>query len=236
MKTSVLLCGMLFVLGACRTLPPGEGGSEIKANGSSVGQFMGLSSISTTIAARMLAPGFNATNFSLRRYLPGANFFGSDNDLGALLGRYVVVNGNGEFQNGTPNAMNMSLWFLVMSGMAGDVAKVCDPPPDPNAPPPPGGGGFNGGFGGFNQPLEWKDTFKPKVVALCDWPADAAKAETAMSAYWKAIMGFQAPAAAQTAWRDEFTANPAYATLKGKAAVRELTLAILMQPHFLLTK
>lgn len=230
----LFVVALAVFVGGCRTTQD-TGGFELKANGNSVGQFMGLDAVSKTISSRMLnQTGFQAQNFSLRRYLPGNNFGFGSGDLGELLGQYVVVNGNGEFKNGTPNAMNMALWYLVMNRLATDVATVCLPEPvvPPTPTPAPVVGFTLAGIPG----IPFTETFEKKVKTMCAWPAEDAKKEETMLAYWTAIMGFQAPKAAFTAWRDWFLAEPSFAALPPEVAVREMTVAIFLQPHFLLSK
>ena len=46
----------------------------------------------------------------------------------SLLGTFVGSDQDAQFRNGDPNSINMILWYLAFNGMAGDIAKHCDPP------------------------------------------------------------------------------------------------------------
>ena len=69
---------------------------------------------------------------------------------------------------------------------------------------------------------------------LCTWPAADAQADTLMMEYWLYIMGYNAPEAEYVAWRDYFLAS--YGSRPGADTVTAMTLAITMNPYFLLHK
>ena len=67
---------------------------------------------------------------------------------------------------------------------------------------------------------------------MCAWPADEAKSDEALLEFWLALMGHGAPEAEFAAWRDFFRAS--YSGKPAAETVAAMTLAITMNPHFLL--
>lgn len=225
--------GLLFV--AAMTAATGVAGCRVRsepatvqANGNEVGEFRGFQAISHTIAARVAKV---PATFALTRYLaPSAQ------SATPLLGAYVITNNVGGFENGKANALNMALWHLILIGFAADVGTSCAPPA---LPPAPTAGQGSDTVAPSSPPVpvqKFSDAFLAKLAPLCAWPAPGAKDETVMKKYWNALMGFQAPASAFTAWRNWFIQHPQYDAMPAEKVLSAMTLAIVMQPYFLLSK
>jgi hypothetical protein len=69
---------------------------------------------------------------------------------------------------------------------------------------------------------------------LCTWPSGEARSEEVMIAFWLAMMGYNAPKSEYEAWRD--FVRKTYAQNKPQEVVSAMTLAIMLNPHFLLQR
>ena len=69
---------------------------------------------------------------------------------------------------------------------------------------------------------------------LCAWPAESAKSDAVLQEFWLSVMGYNAPEAEYAAWRDFF--RQSYGQRAAAETVAAMTLAITMNPYFLLHK
>jgi hypothetical protein len=83
-----------------------------------------------------------------------------------------------------------------------------------------------------NPQLLLNETFYDTLEALCTWPSAEAKSEQVMMAFWLAMMGYNAPQEEYSIWRDFVLAT--YERKKAQEAIEAMTLALLMNPYFLL--
>lgn len=130
-------------------------------------------------------------------------------DLDVLLGSWANFGSEHNFRNGVPNSLNMVIWHATLSRFAAAMGESCAKPR-----------------------LAFHARFQATLKKVCGWPAAEAKSEAALTEFWLALMGYGAPEAEYAAWRDFFRA--AYAGKPAAETVAAMTLAITMNPHFLL--
>jgi hypothetical protein len=131
--------------------------------------------------------------------------------LDQLTGTWSTFGAEHTFQNGQPNAVNMVLLRLAFSRFADSVANSCKTPQ-----------------------LIFNEPFFDTLEALCTWPSGEAQSEDVMVEFWLAMMGYNAPKSEYEAWRD--FVRKTYARNKPQEAVSAMTLAIMLNPHFLLQR
>jgi hypothetical protein len=129
--------------------------------------------------------------------------------LDDLTGTWAAFGVEHAFQNGQPNAVNMVLLRLALSRFAKALAATCKSPQ-----------------------FILNETFIETLEALCTWPSAEAKTETVMQGFWLAMMGYNAPRPEYQVWR-EFVLRT-YEGKKAKDALEGMTLAIVLNPYFLL--
>jgi len=132
-------------------------------------------------------------------------------ELGELLGTWSGFGAEHAFRNGAPNSLNMVIWHATLSRFAKELGDSCAAPR-----------------------LALHARFKATLGKICAWPAAAAKAEPVLQEFWLSLMGYNAPEAEYAAWRDFFLAS--YARRPAAETVAAMTLAITMNPYFLLHK
>ena len=128
-----------------------------------------------------------------------------------LLGSWSTFGSEHSFQNGLPNSINIAIWHATLSNFAKSIGASCSKPQ-----------------------LEFHPQFVQTLQKLCTWPATDAQADALMMEYWLYIMGYNAPEAEYVAWRGYFLAS--YGSRPGAETVTAMTLAITMNPYFLLHK
>jgi len=130
-------------------------------------------------------------------------------DLDDLLGTWDRFADEHTFRNGSPNAVSMVIWRVALSGFAKSVAGSCQTPR-----------------------LEFRAQFMRTLRTLCRWPATEAKADNVLLDFWFSVMGYNAPESEYVAWRDFFLTT--YAARSAAETIDAMTLAITMNPYFLL--
>lgn len=135
-------------------------------------------------------------------------FLPSD-EMDELLGTWSTFGAEHTYRNGVPNSLNMLIWQVALSGFAEALAQSCTSP-------------------GLNL----HETFISTLRKLCTWPAETASSEDVMQAFWLAIMGYSATIDDFAAWRDFFRSS--YAKRPAAETIKAMTLAITLQPSFLL--
>ena len=130
-------------------------------------------------------------------------------DLDALLGSWANFGSEHNFRNGVPNSLNIVIWHATLSRFAAAMGESCAKPR-----------------------LAFHPRFQSTLKKVCGWPAAEAKSEAALQEFWLALMGYGAPEAEYAAWRDFFRTS--YAGKPAAETVAAMTLAITMNPHFLL--
>jgi hypothetical protein len=129
--------------------------------------------------------------------------------LDDLVGTWSAFGTEHTFQNGLPNAVNMVLMRLTLSRFSQALARTS-----------------------ANPQRLLNETFYDTLEALCTWPSAEAKSEQVMMAFWLAMMGYNAPQEEYSIWRDFVLAT--YERKKAQEAIEAMTLALLMNPYFLL--
>lgn len=129
--------------------------------------------------------------------------------LDALLGSWANFGSEHGFRNGVPNSLNIVIWHATLSRFAAAVGESCAAPR-----------------------LALHPKFQATLRKVCAWPSEAARSDAVLQEFWLALMGYGAPETEFAAWRDFFRA--AYAGKPAAETVAAMTLAITMNPHFLL--
>jgi hypothetical protein len=132
-------------------------------------------------------------------------------DLGELLGTWSGFGSEHSFRNGGPNSLNMVVWHATLSRFAAAVGGSCATPR-----------------------LTLHPHFLDTLQKLCAWPAESAKSDAVLQEFWLSVMGYNAPEAEYAAWRDFF--RQSYGQRPAAETVAAMTLAITMNPYFLLHK
>jgi hypothetical protein len=130
-------------------------------------------------------------------------------DMDDLLGTWYRFGDEHTYQNGSPNSVSMVIWRVALSGFSKSVADSCGAPR-----------------------LVFHERFLTTLRTLCRWPAAEAKADAVLLDFWFSVMGHNAPEAEYLAWRDFFLTT--YAQRPAAETIDAMTLAITMNPYFLL--
>jgi hypothetical protein len=104
----------------------------------------------------------------------------------------------------------MVIWHVTFSNFARNLGNWCKAPT-----------------------LVFEDHFAHTLWRLCSWPQAQAKEEDTLLQFWVGMMGFSAPREEYTAWRDFFL-NSSYRAKSGRETIEAMSVAIMMNPHFLL--
>lgn len=131
--------------------------------------------------------------------------------LDDLVGTWSGFGSEHKFRNGMPNAVNMVLLRLVFSGFARSLAKSCDSPQ-----------------------LLLNERFYNALEALCAWPDPEAKSDAVMTNFWLGLAGYDAPQEEYGIWRD--FVRRTYGEKSAQEAIESMTLALMLNPYFLLEK
>ena len=100
-------------------------------------------------------------------------------DMEDLLGTWSTFAAEHDFRNGYPNSLSMMIWQVAMSGFADAMGQSCSRPD-----------------------LEFNASFKAVLDRVCTWPEAQARSDEALTSFWLAIMGFNAPQEEYLAWRE----------------------------------
>jgi hypothetical protein len=131
--------------------------------------------------------------------------------LDDLTGTWSNFGTQHKFQNGTPNPVNLVIMQAALSGFAASLSESCKTAQIPLHP-----------------------QFLRILQNLCKWPSDSAKTDDVMQAFWTSIMGYDAPVAEYDAWRTFMRAE--YGDQPATETIEAMTLAITMNPYFLMDK
>jgi hypothetical protein len=115
------------------------------------------------------------------------------------------------FQNGTPNPVNLVIMQAALSGFAASLSESC-----------------------AKAQLPLHKQFLEVLRNLCTWPAAGAKTDAVMQSFWVSIMGYDAPVAEYDAWRSFMRSE--YADRPADETIEAMTLAITMNPYFLMDR
>lgn len=135
-------------------------------------------------------------------------------EVAPLLGTYDGDPRN-HFKNGSPNGINMLLWYMAFSGLGNELGQICSDP----------------GKSRYSDRLN--DRFSELMSRICQWPALSARNEATLLNLWTTVVGFDAPWGEFEAWRDFFLSSH-YAQTKPNEAFAAIFVAMTMNPYFLL--
>jgi hypothetical protein len=162
-------------------------------------QFKGWATVWKEVSARIAPVGMP---LDVDQFLPAE-------DMEDLLGTWSTFGSEHTFRNGAPNALNMMIWQVALSGFADAVAASCAKPR-----------------------LAFNEMFQATLRSACTWPSTEARSDGVLQAFWIGIAGYDAPESEYRAWRDFLRRT--YAERPAVEAVRAMTFAATMQPSFLL--
>jgi hypothetical protein len=162
-------------------------------------QFKGWAAISKELSTRIAPPD---EPLDLDEFLPSES-------MDDLLGTWSTFGSEHRFRNGVPNALNMTIWHVALSGFAKAVGQSCTTP---------------------------HLVFHPRFIAtlhkLCAWPVAESRHESVLFEFWTGVMGYNASEEEYVAWRDFFLSE--YAKQPAAETIAAMTFAITMNPSFLL--
>jgi hypothetical protein len=175
-------------------------------------QYKGYTEANRVIKERI---ALSTGGFELGKYLGEPVSEPSATGLLSLLGTYIGSGTDAEFRNGDPNAMNLILWYIALSGFSTDVASRCLAQPNPGAP-------------------SLIPAFQQAMAPICAWPAASAKTDQALYALWTAVMEWDAPDTEFQAWKDYILNDPELSQADAPKALSAMILGALYNPYFLL--
>lgn len=189
------------------------------AENDATGTYRGYEEINRIVNERLFA---RSDALSLRLYVEEHPPTDSIFDLGKptlkdLLG---VYDGDGlrvGLKNGTPNSVNMLLWYMAMDGLANELALGCQ-----------------GEAGAHFALVDVQPSVTDLVNKICATPDARSKDEATLRDLWNVVMRTDAPETEYLAWRNYVQGGSFTET--GSAAVHSMLLAMLYNPHFLLKK
>jgi hypothetical protein len=162
-------------------------------------QFKGWAAITRELSNRIAPRG---QPLDLDEFLPSES-------MDDLLGTWTTFGTEHHFRNGVPNALNMTIWHVALSGFAKAVGQSCTTP---------------------------QLTFHPRFIetlrTLCAWPAAESRDERVLLEFWTSVMGYNAGEEEYVAWREFFLRE--YAGRSAAETIEAMTFAITMNPSFLL--
>ena len=162
-------------------------------------QFKGWAAMSRELSTR-IAP--KDQPLDLDEFLPSES-------MDDLLGTWTTFGTEHRFRNGVPNALNMTIWHVALSGFAKAVGQSCTTP---------------------------RLAFHPRFIAtlqkLCAWPATESRDERVLLEFWTSVMGYNGGEDEYVAWRDFFLRE--YVKQPAAETIAAMTFAITMNPSFLL--
>jgi len=131
-----------------------------------------------------------------------------------LLGVYKGDGLNSSLRGAQPNALNMTLWFLTLDGLARDLTKVCE----------------TGQAGGD---LKLNVAAQNALRGVCAFPEGDSMQTATLRSLWDAAMGFDAPEEEFTAWQ-EYVRSEEFNYMTAKEAIPQMLMAVWYSPYFLL--
>lgn len=131
--------------------------------------------------------------------------------MDSLLGTWSTFGAEHSFQNGLPNTVNVVIWHVTLSRFATSIGASCKTPQH-----------------------EFHPRFAATLHKLCAWPSAEARSDAVLMEFWWSVMGHNAPESEYAAWRDFF--RNGYAQKAAEETIAAMTLAIAMNPYFLLHK
>ena len=191
--------------------------SGVSAQASQLGDYRGYFAVQRTVAERGFLP-YQAPELAAYVVPSGTPVMpGVIPSVVDLLGIYGG-NLNADFKNGTPNVVSVLVYHVMFSGFSKDLGSLCD-----SASPDP-----------FKLRAGRNPSLTAALESICAWPAESARTEDTLFSYWTLWMGFDAPQEEFEAWQDFVLKT--YSNSSAVETVNAISLAIFLNPHFLLRK
>ena len=174
--------------------------------------YKGYAAINQILKERVTGP----SRFELGRYVGEPYAEPKPGSLIELLGTYSGTDTGAAFRNGSPNAMNLLLWSILLSRFSHDIGHSCSNLTNAAA-----------------SRFSLSNDFKKVLAPVCEWPESVATSPVSLKAYWDGLMGYDAP-------EDEFENWLAFAQQEARSgsdaatAISRITVAALLNPYFLL--
>ncbi|WP_394831584.1 hypothetical protein LVJ94_34230 [Pendulispora rubella] len=221
---SVLACSGMAAAGCQRGAGADESvGTSEAAAGIPVGDIRGTALVNKSLQTRLFDPQAPTTQSFTIEKLAGDDV----GKLRAFLGQWVTAGTQSKFQGGEPNPFGLVLWHQVIASFAKGMGGVCDTPGTVDVT-------FPGVSGAPASAAKLHRNVAPKIAAACTFEGDAAAKKEAARALFHAVVDDELPEE-DTAFAD-FFAGPDYAQAAGKTRVEAMFTAMLLNPHFLLTR
>jgi|GEM_PF-2688283 len=130
--------------------------------------------------------------------------------LEVLLGTWNNFGSEHTFQNGTPNPVNMLILNVTLTRFSQRIGASC-----------------------HSTQLLFNQRFQRSLQQLCQWPSQDATADAKLREFWILMMGYSAPESEYSVWK-EFFLTSKYRQLPAAETISAMSLAIVMNPYFLL--
>lgn len=191
------------------------------------GRYRGYNLITKLIHQRILANGVELNFASYLEDVIADDEITPENlieffkpSLTLLLGYNAGEGLTSEFRNAVPNAFNLLLWYTLLEGVAKDIAQVCHP--DEAAIH-------------LIQSDVLNPDFVPRIKRICHWSDEDARSDAALFAVWDMLMRGDASILEYRLFRELFRES-SYKDANPSDVVKDMILAMTMNPNFLLVK
>jgi hypothetical protein len=225
---------------ACSSQPSES--AESAVSGIPVGELRGVLDTSNTLRTRLFDESDPMTaTFDISRVVSAAF------RLRRQLGVFAPDGTTTTYQGGQPTPLRMTLWHQVFGRFAAALGDVCETPGTSVTFPEyfvTTGTGSGGGAptvdSGAPAPPKFRlhPSVAEKIAKVCTFEGDEPARRRAAASYWDALMGRGGSLATEkAAFETAFAADGAPdVTSPPKERVANMTLAMLLNPHFLLVK
>ncbi|WP_394851197.1 hypothetical protein [Pendulispora rubella] len=203
-------------------------GTSESAAGIPVGDIRGTELVNKSLQRRLFDPQAPTTQSFAIEKLAGRDV----EQLRAFLGQWVTAGTQSKFQGGEPNPFGLVLWHQAIAAFARGMGGVCDTP-----------GTLDVTFPGVSTAdasppvattAKLHRNVAPKIAKVCTFQGDDAAKKEAARALFHAVVDDELPD--EDAAFADFFAGPEYAQAPGKKRVEAMFVAMLLHPHFLLTR
>ncbi|WP_394844815.1 hypothetical protein LZC95_48185 [Pendulispora brunnea] len=226
---SVLACSGVAAAGCQKGTGTDESvGTSEAAAGIPVGDIRGTALVNKSLQTRLFDPQAPTTQSFAIEKLAGDDV----ERLRSFLGQWVTAGTQSKFQGGEPNPFGLVLWHQVIAAFAKGMGGICDTP-----------GAVDVTFPGVSAPdaspsgattAKLHRNVAPKIAKVCTFEGDDAAKKDAARALFHAVVDDELPE--EDAAFADFFAGPDYAQAPGKKRVEAMFTALLLNPHFLLTR
>ncbi len=193
-------------------------------SGGSVGEFKGYEMTNRLLVGRLLDPDDQSNRtFELARFFGEA--YPRPGGLSSLLGTFSGDGNGNAYRNGTPNGVNMLLWYIGMSHLSRIIGGVCD-----------GQGPILHESGPTSLQFQLAAGVYQNLVSLCAAGGDVEARAHALSDLWLNVVSFDAPEEEYDAFVAFFSSDPELLTLPPQVQIADAMAAMLLNPAVLLER